>query len=211
VSSQLHDLHPSLWWSRLPSLCLMYFLFIHLIFSAEGNIQLFQKPRFVGVKTGQTVKIYCVPSNLSLPAHVEWFKGQSYKDQLKNSQKITITEKSDKLNASITIKKVEIEDRGTYFCKLNGMLGPGTELQVSSSEPQAIFMRSRVKDVIIFLQALLLILCIVVPLVQIYKLVRATTFPQTFRCILCDAHIYAVSVLLHLVSSLLSLCWFTVG
>uniref|UniRef100_A0A672RNG6 Ig-like domain-containing protein n=1 Tax=Sinocyclocheilus grahami TaxID=75366 RepID=A0A672RNG6_SINGR len=125
-------MHPSLWWSRLPSLCLMYFLFIRLIFSAEGNIHVFQKPRFVGVKTGQTVKIYCVPSSLSLPAHVEWFKGQSYKDQLKNSQKITITEKSDKLNASITIKKVEIEDRGTYFCKLNGMLGPGTELQVSS-------------------------------------------------------------------------------
>ncbi|XP_016310720.1 B-cell antigen receptor complex-associated protein beta chain [Sinocyclocheilus anshuiensis] len=157
--------------------------------SAEGNIQLFQKPRFVGVKTGQTVKIYCVPSNLSLPAHVEWFKGQSYKDQLKNSQKITITEKSDKLNASITIKKVEIEDRGTYFCKLNGMLGPGTELQVSRySEPQAIFMRSRVKDVIIFLQALLLILCIVVPLVQIYKLENKEDAiyeePE-------DAHIYA--------------------
>ncbi|XP_016096198.1 B-cell antigen receptor complex-associated protein beta chain [Sinocyclocheilus grahami] len=141
--------------------------------SAEGNIHVFQKPRFVGVKTGQTVKIYCVPSSLSLPAHVEWFKGQSYKDQLKNSQKITITEKSDKLNASITIKKVEIEDRGTYFCKLNGMLGPGTELQVSRySEPQAIFMRSRVKDAIIFIQALLLILCIVVPLVQIYKLLE---------------------------------------
>ncbi|XP_016368757.1 B-cell antigen receptor complex-associated protein beta chain-like [Sinocyclocheilus rhinocerous] len=157
--------------------------------SAEGNTHVFQKPRFVGVKTGQTVKIYCVPSNLSLPAHVEWFKGQSYKDQLKNSQKITITEKSDKLNAAITIKKVEIEDRGTYFCKLNGMLGPGTELQVSRySEPQAIFMRSRVKDVIIFLQALLLILCIVVPLVQIYKLENKEDAiyeePE-------DAHIYA--------------------
>uniref|UniRef100_A0A673G0S5 Ig-like domain-containing protein n=1 Tax=Sinocyclocheilus rhinocerous TaxID=307959 RepID=A0A673G0S5_9TELE len=125
--------------------------------SAEGNTHVFQKPRFVGVKTGQTVKIYCVPSNLSLPAHVEWFKGQSYKDQLKNSQKITITEKSDKLNAAITIKKVEIEDRGTYFCKLNGMLGPGTELQVSSSLCTRISL-SRVKDVIIFLQALLLIL-----------------------------------------------------
>uniref|UniRef100_A0A673G0S1 Ig-like domain-containing protein n=1 Tax=Sinocyclocheilus rhinocerous TaxID=307959 RepID=A0A673G0S1_9TELE len=169
VSSQLHDLHPSLWWSCLPSV-----LSIIMHYFLLGS----SKPRFVGVKTGQTVKIYCVPSNLSLPAHVEWFKGQSYKDQLKNSQKITITEKSDKLNAAITIKKVEIEDRGTYFCKLNGMLGPGTELQVSSSEPQAIFMRSRVKDVIIFLQALLLILCIVVPLVQIYKLVRGLEIEQ---------------------------------
>ncbi|ROL53942.1 B-cell antigen receptor complex-associated protein beta chain [Anabarilius grahami] len=38
------------------------------------------------------------------------------------------------------------------------------------SEPQAVMRRSRVKDVIIFLQAFLLILCIVVPLIQFYKL-----------------------------------------
>uniref|UniRef100_A0A673MCX8 B-cell antigen receptor complex-associated protein beta chain-like n=1 Tax=Sinocyclocheilus rhinocerous TaxID=307959 RepID=A0A673MCX8_9TELE len=135
------------------------------------NIHVFQKPRFVGVKTGRTVIIYCVPSNPSLSAHVEWFKGQAYKDQLKNSQRISIMEKSDKINASIAIKKVETKDSGTYFCKLNSMLGPGTELQVSRyTEPQTILMRSRVKDVFIFLQALLLILCIVVPLVQFYRL-----------------------------------------
>uniref|UniRef100_A0A671RAC6 Protein sidekick-like n=1 Tax=Sinocyclocheilus anshuiensis TaxID=1608454 RepID=A0A671RAC6_9TELE len=135
------------------------------------NIHVFQKPRFVGVKTGRTVIIYCVPSNPSLSAHVEWFKDQAYKDQLKNSQRISIMEKSDKINASIAIKKVETKDSGTYFCKLSSTLGPGTELQVSRyTEPQTILMRSRVKDVFIFLQALLLILCIVVPLVQFYRL-----------------------------------------
>ncbi|XP_016145554.1 protein sidekick-like [Sinocyclocheilus grahami] len=139
--------------------------------SAEENIHVFQKPRFVGVKTGRTVIIYCVPSNPSLSAHVEWYKGQAYKDQLKNSQRISIMEKSDKINASIAIKKVETKDSGTYFCKLNSTPGPGTELQVSRyTEPQTILMRSRVKDVFIFLQALLLILCIVVPLVMFYRL-----------------------------------------
>ncbi|XP_026078923.1 B-cell antigen receptor complex-associated protein beta chain isoform X2 [Carassius auratus] len=139
--------------------------------SAEENVHLFQKPRFVGVKTGRTVTIYCVPSNPTLSIHVKWYKGELYKKQLKNSHKIKIIEKSDKVNASITIKKVEIEDSGTYFCQLNRTLGPGTELQVSRySDPQTILRRSRVKDVIIFLQAILLVLCVVVPLVQIYKL-----------------------------------------
>ncbi|XP_042623111.1 B-cell antigen receptor complex-associated protein beta chain [Cyprinus carpio] len=139
--------------------------------SAEVNIHVFQKPRFIGVKTGRTVTIYCVTSDPSLTAQVEWYKDPAYKNQLKNGQKIRITEKSDKMNASITVKKVEIEDSGTYFCKLNKTNGPGTELQVSRySDPKTILMRSRVKDVFIFLQAILLILCVVVPLVHIYKL-----------------------------------------
>ncbi|XP_056101760.1 B-cell antigen receptor complex-associated protein beta chain isoform X2 [Rhinichthys klamathensis goyatoka] len=140
--------------------------------SAEAiNIHVFQKPRFLGVKTGRSVIIYCVSSHSSLPAHVVWFKEGADKVTLKNSQRINIKEKSETTNASIAIKKVEMEDSGVYFCKLNDTLGPGTALQVSRySEPQAILHRSRVKDVIIFLQAFLLILCIVVPLVQFYKL-----------------------------------------
>ncbi|KAK7123092.1 hypothetical protein R3I94_020014 [Phoxinus phoxinus] len=140
--------------------------------SAEANnIHVFQKPRYLGVKTGRSVMIYCVSSRSSLPAHVVWFKDQAEKGTLKKSQRIDIKEKSEQTNASIVIKNVEIEDSGIYFCKLNGTLGPGTALQVSRySEPQAILHRSRVKDVIIFLQAFLLILCIVVPLLQFYKL-----------------------------------------
>lgn len=185
--------------------CLIYFLSVHLIISAEAkHIHVFQKPRFLGVKTDQNVMIFCVSSQSSMPARVVWFKDRADKDTLKNSQRIYIKEKSEKTNASILIKKVEVEDSGIYFCKLNDTLGPGTALQVSSrwwfvvdvihflsslacfpslcffvssignSDPQAILRRSRVKDVIIFLQAFLLILCIVVPLVQFYKLVRAT-------------------------------------
>ncbi|XP_077062289.1 B-cell antigen receptor complex-associated protein beta chain [Siphateles boraxobius] len=139
--------------------------------SAEANnINVFQKPRFLGVKTGRSVMIYCVSSS-SLPAHVVWFKDRTEKDTLKNSHRIVIKEKSEQKNAYIVIKQVEMEDSGIYFCKLNDTLGPGTALQVSRySEPQAILHRSRVKDVIIFLQAFLLILCIVIPLVQFYKL-----------------------------------------
>ncbi|KAK2876870.1 hypothetical protein Q8A67_020966 [Cirrhinus molitorella] len=139
--------------------------------SAEENILVFQKPRFVGVNKGLTVIIYCVPSNPSLPNHVEWFKGQVQKDKLRDSHKIKIMEKTSHTNASITIRKVETEDSGTYFCKLNNTLGPGTELQVTRhSNPQTILARSRVKDVIIFMQGFLLFLCIVYPLVQYYKL-----------------------------------------
>ncbi|XP_073684933.1 B-cell antigen receptor complex-associated protein beta chain-like [Garra rufa] len=139
--------------------------------SAEGNIHVFQKPRFLGVKTGRTVIIYCVPSNPSLPNRVEWFKDQTHKVQLKESHRIRIMEKDDQTNASISIRQVETEDSGTYFCKMNDTFGPGTELQVSRySDPKTILARSRVKDVIIFIQGLLLILCIAVPLVQFYKL-----------------------------------------
>ncbi|TRY55664.1 hypothetical protein DNTS_016512 [Danionella cerebrum] len=133
--------------------------------SAEGNLHVFQKPRFVGVKTGRTVLIYCVPSDPSLPTHVEWFKDRAHRERLKSNNRITIKERSSYTNASVTIKKVEIEDSGVYFCKLNGTLGPGTELQVSRySDAQSILQRSQVKDVLIFLQAFLLILCIVIPL-----------------------------------------------
>nr|XP_009304705.2 B-cell antigen receptor complex-associated protein beta chain [Danio rerio] len=140
--------------------------------SAEGSIIVFQKPRFIGVKTGRTVIIYCVPSNPTRgPARVQWFKNKNYQSSLTNDQRITINDRNNDKNASITLKKVETEDSGTYVCKLNDTFGPGTELQVSRfSEPHAVLMRSRVKDVIIFLQAFLLVLCIVVPLVRLYKL-----------------------------------------
>ncbi|XP_067225628.1 B-cell antigen receptor complex-associated protein beta chain [Chanodichthys erythropterus] len=137
----------------------------------ERNIHVYQKPRFFGVKTGRSVIIYCVSSQPSLPANVQWFKDQDSNPLKNQNQKIEINERTDKRNASITIRKVEIEDSGNYFCKLNNTHGPGTALQVSRySEPQAVMRRSRIKDVIIFLQAFLLILCIVVPLIQFYKL-----------------------------------------
>uniref|UniRef100_A0A8C1E0Y2 CD79b molecule, immunoglobulin-associated beta n=1 Tax=Cyprinus carpio carpio TaxID=630221 RepID=A0A8C1E0Y2_CYPCA len=138
--------------------------------SAEGNIHVFQYPRFIAVKTGRSVWINCFLSNKSLPTHVEWFKGQNYKDQLKSSHRIKIMEKSDNRSAFITILETETEDSGTYFCKLNGMPGPGTELLVYRHLKPPNLMITRVKDFVIFLQALLLILCIVVPLVQFYRM-----------------------------------------
>ncbi|XP_052427286.1 uncharacterized protein LOC127969403 [Carassius gibelio] len=138
--------------------------------SAEGNIHVFQKPRVIAVKMGRTVWINCFLTDQSLPTHVEWFKGQNSKIQLKSSQRIKIKEKSDNESASITFYKVETKDSGTYFCKLNGTLGPGTELIVYRYTQPQILKRMRVKDFIIFLQTLLLILCIVVPLVYFYRL-----------------------------------------
>ncbi|XP_051959327.1 B-cell antigen receptor complex-associated protein beta chain [Xyrauchen texanus] len=150
--------------------CVMAMIYL----SAESHIQVFQKPRFFGVKIGRSVTIYCVGSNPSLPAQVEWLKARTYKDKpstCKNNQRINIIDKDPKHNASISISHVEVEDSGVYFCKLNGTQGPGTELQVSRySDPQAVQKRSRVKDAIIFLQGFLLIMCIVVPLVQFYSL-----------------------------------------
>nr|XP_055031195.1 B-cell antigen receptor complex-associated protein beta chain [Misgurnus anguillicaudatus] len=145
-----------------------------MVITAEGQIQVFQKPRFYGVKTGRTVMIYCVASDPSLPARVEWLKADNYLDTqktLKPNERTVMMEKTSKRNASITIKKVVIDDSGVYFCKLNETQGPGTELRVSRhGDPQAVMNRSRVKDVIIFLQGFLLVLCIVVPLVQFFKL-----------------------------------------
>lgn len=153
---------------------LSYSVIALMVITAEGHIQVFQKPRFFGVKTGRTVMIYCVASDPSLPARVEWLIAKTYngnQETLESNEKTVIMEKTSTRNASITIKKVDLDDNGVYFCKLNGTQGPGTALRVSRhSDPQAIMSRSRVKDVIIFLQGFLLILCIIVPLVQFFKL-----------------------------------------
>ncbi|XP_056627216.1 B-cell antigen receptor complex-associated protein beta chain isoform X2 [Triplophysa dalaica] len=144
-----------------------------LIYITEGHIQVFQKPRFFGVKTGRSVKIYCVTSNPSLPAQVEWKIARTYKGPsipLKTSQRIITMEKTSTRNASITIRTVNIEDSGIYICKLNNTEGPGTELHVSRhSDPQSILKRSRIKDMLIILQGFLLTLCVIVPLVLFYK------------------------------------------
>ncbi|KAA0725546.1 hypothetical protein E1301_Tti010292 [Triplophysa tibetana] len=111
----------------------MALMYITVYVVAEGDIQVFQKPRFFGVKTGRTVMIYCVASNPSLSAGVVWLKGGSTiktSEPLKtNPKKIIIMEKTSIRNASITIKKVDINDSGIYFCRLNDTEGPGTELQ----------------------------------------------------------------------------------
>lgn len=114
-----------------------YQVLIHLILYvvAEGHIQVFQKPRFIGVKTGRTILIYCVASNPSLPARVEWLKADAYKEHpsaLQSTKEIIIMEKTSTRNASIIIKNVNTNDSGIYYCKLNDTKGPGSELQVSS-------------------------------------------------------------------------------
>ncbi|XP_051523622.1 B-cell antigen receptor complex-associated protein beta chain isoform X2 [Myxocyprinus asiaticus] len=145
-----------------------------LIYLSETHIEVFQKPRFIGVQTGRNVIIYCVGSNPSLPAQVEWLKARAYNENpfpFKKNKRTVIMDKTSNRSASIVINNVAVEDSGVYFCKLNGNQGPGTELQVSRfSNSQAIQKRSRIKDAIIFLQGFLLIMFIAVPLVQFYRL-----------------------------------------
>ncbi|XP_017566033.1 B-cell antigen receptor complex-associated protein beta chain [Pygocentrus nattereri] len=134
--------------------------------ASEANFQILQKPRFIGVKPGKTLGIFCFISDSSrYPAQIEWYKATAHKNQ-----KTPYKQQLQK-NMTLIFMKVNLEDSGIYYCKVDGIFGHGTELQVlryiNSKKAEQ---RSNMKDFIIFLQTFLLVLCIVLPLVWHYRL-----------------------------------------
>ncbi|XP_072523486.1 B-cell antigen receptor complex-associated protein beta chain [Salminus brasiliensis] len=130
--------------------------------SASNNLQVQQKPRFYSVRVGRTLSIICSTVSNSKPGNVRWFKAKT-----QNGKKNELTVKMMSLN----LTKVNVEHSGFYYCQVDNVYGHGTELQVlRHSNRKAAARRSNMKDFIIFLQAFLLVLCIVLPLLWHYKL-----------------------------------------
>ncbi|KAF5899507.1 B-cell antigen receptor complex-associated protein beta chain, partial [Clarias magur] len=151
--------------------------FVNLTVTAEFQVQ--QKPRFYGVKVGKMVGFTCSSSDLTLQrAVVTWYKTEKYdENKVSNGEMLKISNSSrieihvGEVKSQLLFSNTEVSDSGIYYCKMNDVLGPGTELQVfRRGKPKGIEQRNYIKDVIILFQGFLLILCVVVPLVWYYRL-----------------------------------------
>ncbi|KAK9530076.1 hypothetical protein VZT92_011609 [Zoarces viviparus] len=139
---------------------------ISISVAPDPAVQITQKPRFYGVKTRRNVTIGCLSTQDLLPAKVQWFKADTYDEEVLNRREIEKEKKYIFFNSNpqqrfLFISNVGIEDNGVYFCKLNDTWGPGTELQVVRpiTLPQALH-RTNMKDGLIILQGLVLAGCI---------------------------------------------------
>ncbi|XP_042529958.1 B-cell antigen receptor complex-associated protein beta chain isoform X1 [Dipodomys spectabilis] len=132
---------------------------------------IWQNPRFVARKRGSKVNIHCYADSSGM---VTWFR----KPEMNADLQMVLPDQSRILpsqNGSIytlTIKEVQFEDNGIYFCQLEctGRSSPnvqscGTELRVMGFSTLAqLKRRNTLKDGIIMIQTLLIILFIIVPI-----------------------------------------------
>ncbi|XP_069560798.1 B-cell antigen receptor complex-associated protein beta chain [Brachyistius frenatus] len=137
-----------------------------------------QKPRFIGVKTGRSVAIYCKTSE-DQECSVEWYKADKYdvpeadRKRLQPSSKVEFVNKTMLQNAYLYLLKIQPDDSGVYFCKINKSWGPGTKLQAAIRVNQSnLLYRSNMKDGLIIFQGLLLAVCIAAVLLRKQKLLE---------------------------------------
>lgn len=155
-------------WCRLlmgyGALTLLYFTA-----SATQSLQISQKPRFYGVMSNRKLGINCMSSVKHTKA--TWYRASTYNATIKSPIRLEeriFTQNSSRVNDGILIlKDIKVEDQGVYFCKINDVYGPGTEVQVSPVyagpvNPDNFLYRSQVKDGLMILQGLLLALVIAV-------------------------------------------------
>ncbi|KAF6730041.1 B-cell antigen receptor complex-associated protein beta chain [Oryzias melastigma] len=146
------------------------------LISLSAALQISQKPRFYGVKTGSKVKILCEAKKQKGKTDVTWYRSEKYDEM---NEKKTLLNKDDSLKVQSTIKNgISIltiwnateKDTGVYFCKMNTTLGPGTEvLVVRHIDLKKAQHLSKLKDGLIILQGLLLPLCIAAVLLRKHK------------------------------------------
>ncbi|XP_072311631.1 B-cell antigen receptor complex-associated protein beta chain [Eucyclogobius newberryi] len=134
---------------------------LHLTDAATQALQITQKPRFYGVMTGKRVGIYCISSKRHLPSVARWHKASKFdesKSLIQHSMnRIFVRSRNLTKNAILILTELQTEDQGVYFCEINDVFGPGTEVQVAKPVNLAnVLYRSQVKDGLIILQALLL-------------------------------------------------------
>ncbi|XP_062298264.1 uncharacterized protein cd79b [Scomber scombrus] len=124
-----------------------------------------QIPRFYGLRPGRFVFINCLSSNPSDNVTVEWYKATvddtGDKTKITASDRIKMISDTKTKGSKLFIDKLQVEDTGVYFCKIDTKYGAGTGLQVAKTYIMAnAEHRSRMKDAIMIFQALVLAMCL---------------------------------------------------
>ncbi|XP_025746081.1 B-cell antigen receptor complex-associated protein beta chain isoform X1 [Callorhinus ursinus] len=127
-----------------------------------------QNPRFIARKRGATVEIRC---HTKESATVSWlWKREMGLEPKPLLDKGHVLQSQNGSIATLTIKGIQFQDNGIYFCQQKcskGSLskGCGTELRVMGLSTLAqLKRRNTLKDGIIMIQTLLIILFIIVPI-----------------------------------------------
>ncbi|KAL2078645.1 hypothetical protein ACEWY4_026330 [Coilia grayii] len=138
------------------------FLFVILADVSEG-VQLYQSPRFVGLKSGRSVVLSCRNYGRLPMSDVIWMRARSPEGapvSLQEGSAVSFGERT----GSLALSGLQPEDSGVYFCSFNGTKGPGTAVQVHRPRNiEAAIRRSNMKDAVIFVQAFLLGIFLLVP------------------------------------------------
>lgn len=161
----MHLLNDTVHW-LLAGCCGLALLNLAVADYVAGNktLRITQKPRFYGVITNRTVGIVCLSSKQHLQSTVQWFKASKYdsdKIPIHPGGSIFLRNRNLTENAILLLTDLSIEDQGVYFCKINNVSGPGTEVQVAKpiNITKALY-RSQLKDGLMILQGLMLAACI---------------------------------------------------
>ncbi|XP_031416960.1 B-cell antigen receptor complex-associated protein beta chain [Clupea harengus] len=147
-------------------MCRQMILFLFIILVGTSANELFQWPRFVGVKTGSRVTLSCVDKASGKGdkmQEVSWRKALSPGNPdhpLEQSKDVNFGQRTGRM----TLSRMQTEHSGIYFCYINGTKGPGSEVQVHRPRDLvAAIRRSNMKDVVIFIQASLLGVFLLLP------------------------------------------------
>lgn len=139
--------------------------------SEEGGAcpDIWQYPRFMAKKRGSTVAIMCFMDGLG---NVNWLRKQATDSEPKllHLEQGHIEQTQSNFNATLTIRNIQFQDNGIYFCQQESLEGSrkegcGTELRVMGFSTLAqLKRRNTLKDGIIMIQTLLIIIFIIVPI-----------------------------------------------
>ncbi|KAJ8264614.1 hypothetical protein GJAV_G00151300 [Gymnothorax javanicus] len=125
------------------------------------SLHVFQKPRFLGVKSHRPVPLYCAMPDEHSHAVAEWFKAEAHDEDPKKlviTDKIEISANGNVQNGRVKLPNPQPDDSGVYYCKLNDTMGPGTQLQVFRKiNAKRAEHRGQLKDALIIILALLLV------------------------------------------------------
>ncbi|KAG5854902.1 hypothetical protein ANANG_G00042870 [Anguilla anguilla] len=137
----------------------------------SASLHISQKPRFLGVKSQRSVAIHCAMQDRSTGFTAKWYKALEYHheptDLVDLTDRFRVRKKDNIVNGVMRVNNLQPDDSGVYFCKLNDTWwGPGSGLQVFRKvNAEQAERRSRVKDAMIFIQALLLAAVLIASLV----------------------------------------------
>lgn len=103
-----------------------------------GALLVSQWPRFLGLHSGRTAIIGCGVTRVA-NFSVRWFRLHQFDDPLEELEELEETAgarvqmRTQNQNESfLNIVRLQEDDSGVYFCRVDQSWGPGTELRVAS-------------------------------------------------------------------------------